>query len=108
MNIVGRRSNGQVVLEEQDVTFKMGEGSEHGIVRAVERALRRFKRGEKARIQVLGTTRYQRGPALSSLCTEQSNMSTDETPALDENEAMVIYDVELNDFQQVALSSLGT
>jgi len=107
VNIVGRRRNGLVVLDEREVTFKMGEGSEHGIVRVVERALRRFKRGERARIQVLGTTRYQRGPALSDLSKEQADASTQATPAMDEKEMMVIYDIELKDFQQVVISCVG-
>jgi len=40
------------LFEDRDVKFIMGCGSEAGIVPAVERALRKFHRGEKSRLKV--------------------------------------------------------
>ncbi|KAJ9577776.1 hypothetical protein L9F63_005658 [Diploptera punctata] len=38
------------VFEEREVTFPIGEGSEYGICEGVERAIEKFKQGEKSRI----------------------------------------------------------
>nr|QBH73881.1 fk506-binding protein [Brunneria borealis] len=40
------------VFEEREVTFPLGEGSEYGICEGLERALEKFKKGEKSRIVI--------------------------------------------------------
>ncbi|XP_047003938.1 peptidyl-prolyl cis-trans isomerase FKBP4-like isoform X1 [Schistocerca americana] len=48
VNLVGKH-NGNI-FEERSVTFPLGEGSEYGICEGVEKALEKFKKGEKSRI----------------------------------------------------------
>ncbi|XP_066999515.1 FK506-binding protein 59 isoform X2 [Anabrus simplex] len=40
------------VFEEREVTFPLGEGSEYGVCEGLERALEKFKKGEKSRILI--------------------------------------------------------
>ena len=40
------------VFEDREVTFKLGEGEDHGIVEGVELALEKMKEAEKAEITV--------------------------------------------------------
>ncbi|XP_031843730.1 FK506-binding protein 59kD isoform X2 [Nomia melanderi] len=43
--------NGKV-FEDRDVQFTLGEGEEYGIVEGVEKALEKFKSGEKSRLRI--------------------------------------------------------
>ena len=49
--------NGRV-FEDRDVTFVMGWGTESGLVPGVEIALRKFHRGERARLKVSANYGY--------------------------------------------------
>jgi len=46
------------VFEDRDVGFILGEGAEVGVVDGVELGLRRFTRGEKARLRVVSKLAY--------------------------------------------------
>nr|QBH73882.1 fk506-binding protein [Carausius morosus] len=48
VNLVGKCSG--VVFEEREITFPLGEGSEYGVCEGLERAIEKFKKGEKSRI----------------------------------------------------------
>nr|CAD7460451.1 unnamed protein product [Timema tahoe] len=48
VHLVGKYN--ETVFEEREVTFPIGEGSEYGICEGLERALEKFKKGEKSRI----------------------------------------------------------
>nr|CAD7425145.1 unnamed protein product [Timema monikensis] len=48
VHLVGKYNG--TVFEEREVTFPIGEGSEYGICEGLERALEKFKKGEKSRI----------------------------------------------------------
>lgn len=50
VHVVGR-VNG-TVFDERDVKFPLGEGTEHNIPEGLERALERFKKGEKSSIKL--------------------------------------------------------
>ncbi|XP_063222943.1 FK506-binding protein 59 [Bacillus rossius redtenbacheri] len=48
VHLVGKYDG--AVFEERDVTFPLGEGSEYGVCDGLERAIEKFKKGEKSRI----------------------------------------------------------
>jgi len=48
VKLIGK--HGERVFEERELTFPLGEGSEFGICEGLERAIEKFKKGEKSRI----------------------------------------------------------
>ena len=50
VHVVGR-VNG-TVFDEREVKFPLGEGTEHNIPEGLERAIERFKKGEKSSIKL--------------------------------------------------------
>jgi FKBP-type peptidyl-prolyl cis-trans isomerase len=50
VRLVGKHEN--KVFEERELSFPLGEGSEFGICEGLERALEKFKKGEKSRIEL--------------------------------------------------------
>ena len=74
------------VFDERELTFALGEGSEHGICPGVEEALEKFKTGERSRLTL--TAPYAFGAA--------GHAEFDVPPG-----ATVQYEVKLKSFEKV-------
>ncbi|XP_064113782.1 peptidyl-prolyl cis-trans isomerase FKBP4-like [Macrobrachium nipponense] len=83
VHVVGR-VNG-TVFDERDVKFPLGEGTEHNIPEGLERAIERFKKGEKSSIRL--APKYAFGSA--------GNPSLNVPPG-----ASLEYEVELRSFEK--------
>lgn len=85
VHIVGRHNG--IQFEDRDVTLILGEGSEVGVVDGVEQALKKFKQGEKSKLQV--KAKYAYGPEGNSTHNIPSNADLE-------------YEVELKKFEKVS------
>lgn len=74
------------VFEDRDVEFSLGEGEAVGVVEGVEIALRRFSKGEKARLLIKSKYAFK----------EEGNAKYNIPPNAD-----VEYEVELQNFEKV-------
>jgi len=74
------------IFDEREVTFTLGEGSEHNIPDGLERALEKFSKGEESRIYLTSTHAFG----------SEGNTKLDIPPHAD-----VCYDVTLKSFEKV-------
>jgi FKBP-type peptidyl-prolyl cis-trans isomerase len=76
------------VFEERELSFPLGEGSEFGICEGLERAIEKFKKGEKSRIVLKAKYAFK----------AEGNSDLGIPPNAD-----VEYEVELKNFEKVGV-----
>ena len=86
VKLVGKH-NGRV-FEERELTFPLGEGSDFGICEGLERALDKFKKGEKSHIALKSKYAFKR----------EGKPELNIPPNAD-----IEYEVELKNFERVSL-----
>jgi FK506-binding protein 4/5 len=79
------------VFEERELSFPLGEGSEFGICEGLERALEKFKKGEKSRIVLKAKYAFK----------AEGNPALGIPP-----DANIEYEAELKNFEKVGVSNL--
>ncbi|KDR19080.1 FK506-binding protein 4 [Zootermopsis nevadensis] len=83
VTIVGK--HGDRVFEERELSYPLGEGSEFGICDGLERAIEKFRKGEKSRIELKAKYAFK----------EEGNSELNIPPNAD-----IIYEVELKNFEK--------
>lgn len=84
MELIGKY--GDTVFDERQVSFTLGEGSEHNIIEGIERALEKFKKREKSKLIIKSKYAFGEGSA-------EYNIPSDAT---------VEYIVTLKSFEKVS------